>query len=151
MRGRGLEGTIPAGFVFVIGLCAVAAVAFPQSTARVVVMGVGIGAFGVWVVRYLAALCAGVMAWCFTTGFLVNASGELTVGREDLVRLATFIVVAVVGCACGQAFRELRSRRRLLERIRAERRQAEPDLERRPHRILPRRPFIAALLTRSPD
>jgi hypothetical protein len=103
-----VEGSIPAGFVFVVGLCAVAALTFPQSVARVVVMGVGVGAFGAWAVHYPAVLCTGAMAWCFTTGFLVNAAGELTFGREDLLRLAAFTGVAVAGCACGQVFRALR-------------------------------------------
>ncbi|TYB50950.1 hypothetical protein FXF51_54820 [Nonomuraea sp. PA05] len=124
MRGNRLEGLIPAGFVFVIGLCAAVALAFPESTARVVVTTLGVGVFGAWAVRHLAALCAAAMAWCFTTGFLVNTAGELTFRREDLVRLGVFIVVAVAGCFCGQAFRALGYRRRLSEPIRAEHRQA---------------------------
>ncbi|SPL88612.1 unnamed protein product [[Actinomadura] parvosata subsp. kistnae] len=81
----------------------------------------GTGVFGAWAVRFLAALCAGVMAWCFATGFLVNAAGELTFGHADLVRLTAFMVVAVAGCACGQMLRALRVRRRLHGLARAER------------------------------
>ncbi|MFG1707858.1 hypothetical protein ACFLIM_32090 [Nonomuraea sp. M3C6] len=113
MRGRPVEVLLPAGFVFVVGACAVAALAFSEATARVSVMAVAVGLFGVWARRYLAALATGVMAWCFASGFLVHAEGELAFGRDDLVRLAAFVIVAVAGCACAHA-RRARRRHRLM-------------------------------------
>jgi K+-sensing histidine kinase KdpD len=116
---RELDRLIPAGFVLAIGACAVAAPVFSESTARVVVVGAAVGMFGFWAGRYLAALAAGVMTWCFATAFLVNTGGRLTFERHDLARLAAFAVAAIVGCAGGHARRALRSRRRLRMRTRA--------------------------------
>ncbi|MGW0801486.1 hypothetical protein [Nonomuraea sp. NPDC002799] len=111
MRGRSGEVLLPAGFVLAVGACVVAAVAFAEISARVVLVTVAVGLFGVWARRYLAALATGVMAWCFATGFLVHAAGELAFQPDDLARLGTISVAALVGCACGQVRRVLRSRR----------------------------------------
>ncbi|MBF8185037.1 hypothetical protein ITP53_04645 [Nonomuraea sp. K274] len=119
MRGHSMAGLIPAGFGAVLGGCAVAALAFPERTARVVVMAVAVGLFGVWARRLPAALATGVMAWCFATGFLVHGGGELAFGHDDLVRLAAFTVVAVMSWAGGQALHAGRRRRRLRRLMRA--------------------------------
>ncbi|MBB6550541.1 hypothetical protein [Nonomuraea rubra] len=107
MRKHEWAGLIPAGFAFVVVMCAASALTFPGSAARVVVMVVGIGVFGLCAGRYPAALAAGAMGWFFTTGFLVNAKGVLTFGSDDLTRLAGFAVVAAAGCACGRAYHAL--------------------------------------------
>ncbi|MEV1172305.1 hypothetical protein [Nonomuraea sp. NPDC049784] len=101
MRRRPLEVLLPAGFGFAVGACAVASLTFSETTARVALVGVAVGVFGAWARRYLAALATGVMAWCFATGFLAHTEGELAFGHDDLVRLAAFTVVALVGCAWG--------------------------------------------------
>ncbi|MET7332700.1 hypothetical protein [Nonomuraea sp. NPDC005650] len=101
MRGRPVEMLLPAGFVWAVGACVVATVAFAEATARVIVMAVAVGVFGVWARRYLAALATGAMSWCFATGFLAHPAGQLAFGSEDLLRLAAFTAVALVGCAWG--------------------------------------------------
>ncbi len=113
MRGRPLEMLLPAGFVCAVGACAVASLAFSESTARVVVMVVVVGLFGAWARRWPAALATGVIAWCFATGFLVHGGGELSFGADDLVRLAAYTAVALMGCALAYARRVRRPYRRM--------------------------------------
>jgi uncharacterized membrane protein YdjX (TVP38/TMEM64 family) len=103
MRGRPVEMLLPAGFVWAVGACVVAGLAFSEATARNVVMAVAVGVFGVWVRRYFAALATGAMSWCFATGFLAHPQGQLAFGADDLRRLAVFTAVALVGCAWGYA------------------------------------------------
>ncbi|MFI7131603.1 hypothetical protein ACIBQ1_38415 [Nonomuraea sp. NPDC050153] len=104
---------LPAGFACAVGGCVVASLAFSESTARVVVMAVVVGMFGAWARRYPAALATGVMSWCFATGFLVHAGGELAFGADDLVRLGAFTAVALMGCALAHARRARRPYRRM--------------------------------------
>lgn len=75
-------------------------------------MAVAVGLFGAWAGSHLAAAMTGLMAWCFTTGFLVHAGGTLVFGHADLDRLGAFIVVAVAGAACGRVRGSRRRRRR---------------------------------------
>ncbi|MER6950380.1 hypothetical protein ABT294_40810 [Nonomuraea sp. NPDC000554] len=105
MRERPLEMLLPAGFICAVGTCAVASLAFSETAARVAVMAAAVGLFGSWARRYLAALATGVMAWCFATGFLTHAKGELAFGPDDLLRLAAFTAVALAGCAWGHTRR----------------------------------------------
>ncbi|GAA3668617.1 hypothetical protein GCM10022224_035980 [Nonomuraea antimicrobica] len=111
MRGSPVGVLLPAGFVYAIGACAVAALAFAETADRVVLVAVEVGVFGAWAGHYLAAPVTGVMAWCFTTGFLVHAEGELTFEAADLERLVTFTVAALVGCAFAHVFRPRGPRR----------------------------------------
>jgi hypothetical protein len=101
MRGRPVEMLLPAGFVWAVGACVVASLAFSEATARVIVMAVAVGVFGVWVRSYFAALATGAKSWCFATGFLAHSEGQLAFGSADLLRLASFTAVALVGCAWG--------------------------------------------------
>ncbi|MBT2234840.1 hypothetical protein [Nonomuraea sp. NEAU-A123] len=134
MRGRPVEVLIPAGFVCAVGGCVMAAMTVSQTTARVIPVAVAVGLFAFWARHYLAAFATGAMAWCFVTGFLVRAEGELAFGPDDLVRLAALAAVALAGCAYGQMLHVRRSRRRLrrLMRARADARRA-PVLRGRLH------------------
>jgi len=134
MRGHPVEVLIPAGFVFAVGGCVMAAMTVSQTTARVILVAVAVGLFAIWAKHYLAALATGAMAWCFVTGFLVHAEGELAFGTDDLVRLAALAAAALAGCAYGHALHVRRSRRRLrrLMRARADARRA-PVLQGRLH------------------
>jgi len=42
------------------------------------------------------ALLLGLAGWAFATGFAINTLGVLTFARSDLLRLAVFLVAAVV-------------------------------------------------------
>ncbi|GAA3248508.1 hypothetical protein [Nonomuraea helvata] len=113
MRRHPLEVLLPVGFGCAVATCALASLTLFETTARVALMGVAVGVFGLWARRYLAALATGVMAWCFATGFLVHTEAELAFGHNDLVRLAAFTVIALVGCVWARA-RWLRRRYRLM-------------------------------------
>ncbi|SDJ73363.1 hypothetical protein [Nonomuraea jiangxiensis] len=104
------EVLLPVGFACAIGACVTAALVFIETTARVALMVAAVGLFGVWARRCLPALAAGVMAWCFATGFLVHAKGELSFGTGDLFRLGVFAASALTGCAWA-ALRVRRRRR----------------------------------------
>ncbi|MEU4223821.1 hypothetical protein AB0F17_05970 [Nonomuraea sp. NPDC026600] len=134
MRGHPVEVLIPAGFVFAVGGCVMAAMTVSQTTERVALVAVAVGLFAIWARHYLAAFATGAMAWCFATGFLVHAEGELAFGPGDLVRLAALAVAALAGCAYGQVLHVRRSRRRVrrLMRARADARRA-PVLRERLH------------------
>ena len=119
MRGRPVEVLLPPGFIFAVGGCAMAAMTVTETMARVILVAAVVGLFAVWARRCLAVLATGTMAWCFETGFLVHAEGELTFGRDDLVRLAALTATALAGCACGQVLRVRRSRRRARRLMRA--------------------------------
>ncbi|MFD1541843.1 hypothetical protein [Nonomuraea guangzhouensis] len=126
MRGRLLEVLIPAGFVCAVGGCVLAAMTVSQTTARVILVAVTVGLFAIWARHYFAALATGAMAWCFVTGFLVHAEGELAFGPGDLVRLAALAAAALAGCAYGHVLHVRRSsrRRRRLMRARTDARRA---------------------------
>jgi hypothetical protein len=126
MRGRPVEVLLPAGLACAVGACALAAVAFSETTARVIVVAAIVGLFAAWAANRFAALAMGAMAWCFTTGFLVHAEGELEFGRDDLGKLAAFTVVALASWACGNMRRAHRLRR--LTRVRVDARRASASI-----------------------
>lgn len=49
------------------------------------------------------ALALGAVGWAFATGFAVNSLGTLTVTGADLLRLAAFLVCAVLAAWLGRA------------------------------------------------
>ncbi|MFC4114496.1 hypothetical protein [Nonomuraea zeae] len=96
---RPLEFLIPGGFGLSVLACAAVALTLPapEVVPRAVVMGAVVAAYALWSRSVLAGLATGVMAWCFTTGFLVNAAGELTFTPGDLVRLTAFLALGLGG------------------------------------------------------
>ncbi|MER5650058.1 hypothetical protein [Streptosporangium sp. NPDC002524] len=114
-------GTEPVGFSLAGGFVAVVAAAAGASlllapaevTGRVLIMAIVVCAHAARGVRAGVALATAVMAWFFCTGFLVNAAGELSFGRPDLLRLGLLVVVALGANACAAAHRAVAARRRL--------------------------------------
>ncbi|MFE3451295.1 hypothetical protein ACFXJ8_20460 [Nonomuraea sp. NPDC059194] len=98
------------GFVVSVAACAAVAALVPEGTPRVVAMAAVAGTFAIWSRSPLAAAATALMTWLFTTGFLVNAAGELTFTRSDLVRLGVFGTAALVGLVAGALFRVVRAR-----------------------------------------
>lgn len=96
-----LKFQIPAGFVVTVTGCALAAATLPGGLPCVAAMAVVVGAFGLWSPGLTAASVTALMAWCFTTGFLVNDLGVLTFSPADLLRLGIFLAMATAGGAVG--------------------------------------------------
>lgn len=96
--GRPPTGLLLAGgFAVTVLACAVVAAAVPGTRARVWVMAAVVTVFAARARSVPAALVTALTAWCFTTGFLVNAAGTLTFGRSDLVRLGVFAAGGLAG------------------------------------------------------
>ncbi|TDD44034.1 hypothetical protein E1286_27825 [Nonomuraea terrae] len=96
--GRPPAGLLVAGgFAVTVLACAVVAAAVPGTRARVWVMAAVVTVFAARARDVPAALVTALTAWCFTTGFLVNALGTLTFGRSDLVRLGVFAAGGLAG------------------------------------------------------
>ncbi|MEO3867910.1 hypothetical protein ABGB18_03675 [Nonomuraea sp. B12E4] len=139
MSGHRAEVLLPVGFGLAIGACVTAALTFTGTVARVALMVMAVGLFGVWARRCLPALATGGVTWCFATGFLVYGKGELAFGADDLYRLGAFAASALAGCAWAA----LRARHRRLPRPPARSRAPHhrtPIILRRAHaRPVPRR------------
>ncbi|MFD1936815.1 hypothetical protein ACFSKW_35635 [Nonomuraea mangrovi] len=92
-----MEFLIAGGFVVTVAACAAVAVLVPVGTPRVVAMAAVAGAYAAWSRSPLAASATVLMVWCFTTGFLVNTAGELTLTRPDMLRFGVFAAAAFAG------------------------------------------------------
>ncbi|MGW5683863.1 hypothetical protein [Nonomuraea sp. NPDC003754] len=92
-----LEFMISGGFVVSVAACAAVAALLPPGTPRVVAMALAVGAYAAWSRSLLAASATALMGWLFTTGFLVNGLGELSLTAPDLLRLGMFGGVALAG------------------------------------------------------
>ncbi|MCC5575643.1 hypothetical protein IMZ11_08305 [Microtetraspora sp. AC03309] len=114
-----VEFLIPGGFVLVVVTCAVAALALPEGTVRVITMAAAVGAFALWAGNPAAALATAATAWFFTTGFLVNGAGELTFSRDDVIRLGAFVATGLAGLGCDRLRQVHGSRRRARRLMRA--------------------------------
>ncbi|MFB9964848.1 hypothetical protein [Sinosporangium siamense] len=77
-----------------------------DSTGRTAVMVLTVGMFAATGVSALAALATGVIAWLFTTGFLVNTAGELSLSASDALRLVALVCIAAAGAAASALFRQ---------------------------------------------
>lgn len=80
-----------------VAACAAVAALLPPGTPRVVAMALAVGAYAAWSRSLLAASATALMGWLFTTGFLVNGLGELSLTAPDLLRLGMFGGVALAG------------------------------------------------------
>ncbi|MER6825220.1 hypothetical protein ABT352_04455 [Streptosporangium sp. NPDC000563] len=107
--------SLAGGFVTVVATAATASLLLaPAETAgRVLIMAIAVCAYAARGVRAGVALATAVMAWFFGTGFLVNGAGELSFGRQDLLRLGLFTIVALGTNACVAGCRMVAARRRL--------------------------------------
>ncbi|MGV9305617.1 hypothetical protein ACWDLG_19765 [Nonomuraea sp. NPDC003727] len=92
-----LEFMISGGFVVSVAACAAVAALLPPGTPRVAAMALVVGAYAAWSRSLLAASATALMGWLFTTGFLVNGLGELSLTAPDLLRLGMFGGVALAG------------------------------------------------------
>ncbi|MDF5752838.1 hypothetical protein [Spongiactinospora sp. TRM90649] len=105
MAGNGNGSTgfqVAGGFAVALLACLGAAALFSrgETVAQVVVVAVAVGGYSAAVRRPLPALVTAIFAWAFTTGFLVNSDGVLTVGTlADLERFALFWLAALAGVA----------------------------------------------------
>ncbi|MEV7010272.1 hypothetical protein [Streptosporangium sp. NPDC051022] len=88
------------GFLVTVAATVVASLLFApgDTTARVAVMMIAVCVHVLREPRRSVALATAVMAWLFTTGFLVNTSAELTFGGHDLTRLGLLLLVAALAC-----------------------------------------------------
>lgn len=86
---------IPGGFALAVVACAGAA--FLPADWQIYAMAAAVGAYALWSRSALAGLATGVMAWFFTTGFLVNGAGELSFGGADLLRLGILMAPGLLG------------------------------------------------------
>ncbi|MFF3440726.1 hypothetical protein [Streptosporangium sp. NPDC002721] len=107
--------SLAGGFVTVVAAVAAASLllAPAEATGRVLIMAIAVCAHAAREVRAGVALATAVMAWFFSTGFLVNGAGELSFGRPDLLRLGLLVVVALGANACAASYRAITARRRL--------------------------------------
>lgn len=87
---------IPGGFVLSVLASATVSLVLPADW-RAVAVGGAVAVYALWSRSALAGLATGLMAWCFVTGFVVNAAGELTFAAPDLVRMLVFLAVGLVG------------------------------------------------------
>jgi hypothetical protein len=93
------------GFCTMVLASAITAVAFDDTPARVGAMASVVFCFAWFARRALAAPAAALIAWLFTTGFLVHHLGTLAFEGADLVRLGLFEVVAMLGVAVAAGLR----------------------------------------------
>ncbi|MFF5209184.1 hypothetical protein [Streptosporangium sp. NPDC000396] len=109
-----LEFLLSGGFVVTVMACVSVAVLVPEGAPSIVAMTVVAGAFAVWSRNLLASSVTALMVWLFTTGFLVNTAGELTLNRPDALRLGVFAAAALLGHVSGSLRTRLRRKRRLM-------------------------------------
>ncbi|SDH64137.1 hypothetical protein SAMN05421505_11987 [Sinosporangium album] len=108
-QGSGTPVGLPlaAGFTVVVMATALASLVFSQGdlAGRVLIMAMAVAGFALSGVRIGASLGTGVIAWMFTTGFLVNDAGELSLSTDDAARLVLFVVTALGGTAVAAMLR----------------------------------------------
>ncbi|RBQ21048.1 hypothetical protein DP939_08320 [Spongiactinospora rosea] len=92
------------GFAAAAVACLVAAALVPagEPGARLVLVAVLVGGYAAAAADVPAALCTGLFAWLFVTGFLVNHAGHLVFsGVADLARLGVLVAAAAAGWVFG--------------------------------------------------
>ncbi|MFI6600263.1 hypothetical protein ACIBHX_28800 [Nonomuraea sp. NPDC050536] len=97
-RAKPIEFVIAGGFVASVAGCAATAMLFSDLPGRVAAMALVVGVYAMSVRDVVGAPVTAVMAWMFTTGFLVNSEGTVTLSRADLLRLGLFLAAGLVGC-----------------------------------------------------
>lgn len=99
-RSEPIGFSLAGGFLVVVGSTVTASLLFSPSelSGRVLIMMIAVCGYAAREIPRSISLATAVMAWLFTTGFLVNAAGELTFGRPDLLRLGLLLLaVALTG------------------------------------------------------
>lgn len=94
-----IEFQVAAGFVTTVLACATVALAVPvaATSARVACVALAVCAYSAWARSPIAALTTAFIAWFFTTGFLVNTLGQLTVDGRDAIHLGALAAGALAG------------------------------------------------------
>jgi hypothetical protein len=71
-------------------------------------MAIAVGTYAMSVGGVIAPVSTAAMAWAFTTGFLVNTAGELTMTRVDALHLAVLMLAGLAGAASRRRSTTLR-------------------------------------------
>ncbi|MBB5081925.1 hypothetical protein [Nonomuraea endophytica] len=100
-----LSFLLAGGFCTMVLASAVTALVFHDTAARVGAMAWVVFCFAWLARRAFAAPAAALMAWLFTTGFLIHHLGTLAFERADLLRLGLFEIVALLGVAAAAGIR----------------------------------------------
>ncbi|MEU0522004.1 hypothetical protein [Streptosporangium sp. NPDC006007] len=98
-RSEQVGFSLAGGLLAVIAATVVASLVFTaaETAGRLSVVMLAVCCHAARGVRVAAAVATVVMAWLFTTGFLVNSAGELTFDGPGLSRLGLLAVAALAG------------------------------------------------------
>jgi MFS family permease len=116
MGGRwAIDGRTPAGINLAGGAVAVvvaAVVAAAVPPLRFVAIPTVVGGFAAITGDQLALAGVVLLGWLTTNGFLENREGELSWHHDTDIRfLMIFVVVAAIGLATGECYRQVRELR----------------------------------------